>query len=127
MTYSLAGVDTATLENIAAQVQAAEDALTIASVPARDSRETEDCLFLDVMAPVDAFHGRKKLPVLVWIYGGGFTTGSKTNSGNPASLIAKAKEDAGEGVVFVAINYRLGLFVGIPNQTHAPSSKLIDP
>lgn len=114
MIYSLGGANITTLDGVAAQVQAAEDALTIASVPARDSSETEDCLFLDVMAPVEAFHGRKKLPVLVWIYGGGFTTGSKTNSGNPASLIAKAKEDAGEGVVFVAINYRLGLFVGTP-------------
>ncbi|CAG8976122.1 hypothetical protein HYALB_00002403 [Hymenoscyphus albidus] len=119
MTSYLSGVDITTLGFIAAQVNAAADALTIASVPEPDPRETEDCLFLDVMTPVDAFNGGKKLPVLVWIYGGGFTTGSKTSAGNPASLIAKAKEDAGEGVVFVAINYRLGLFGWLPGSTFA--------
>lgn len=42
--------------------------------------------------------------MLVWIYGGGYVAGSKTGSGDPAGLIKRSDE----GIVFVAINYRLG-------------------
>jgi carboxylesterase type B len=49
--------------------------------------------------------------VLVWIYGGGYTEGDKTSSGDPAGLIARSLENGSEGVVYVAMNYRLGLFV----------------
>lgn len=49
-------------------------------------------------------------PVLVWIYGGGFTAGSKDGSGNPASLLARARDDGEKGIIFVALNYRLGLY-----------------
>ncbi len=50
-------------------------------------------------------------PVLVWIYGGGYTGGDKTSAGDPASLIARSLENESEEVIFVAMNYRLGLFV----------------
>jgi acetyl esterase/lipase len=50
-------------------------------------------------------------PVLVWIYGGGYVSGDKTSSGNPAGLIARSLENGNEGIVYVAMNYRLGLFV----------------
>jgi carboxylesterase type B len=49
--------------------------------------------------------------VLVWIYGGGYTEGDKSGSGDPAGLVATSLENGGEGVIFVAMNYRLGLFV----------------
>jgi len=42
---------------------------------------TEDCLFLDVQVPTSIYNNRGKgygAPVLVWIYGGGYTAGSKT-------------------------------------------------
>ena len=47
--------------------------------------------------------------VLVWIHGGGYVTGSKAGSGNPAGLLARSqdKEGAAQGVVYVAINYRV--------------------
>jgi len=41
---------------------------------------TEDCLFLDVQVPTSIYNNRGKgygAPVLVWIYGGGYTAGSK--------------------------------------------------
>jgi carboxylesterase type B len=47
-------------------------------------------------------------PVLVYIHGGGFTAGSKAT--DPAGLIARSQLDHGEGIIFVAINYRLGLY-----------------
>lgn len=45
-------------------------------VPAADPREDEDCLFLDVFVPEDVLAKAGKgygAPVLVWIYGGGYT------------------------------------------------------
>jgi carboxylesterase type B len=45
---------------------------------------------------------------IVWIYGGGFTAGDKTNinTGNPAGLIHRSNDS----IVYVALNYRLGAF-----------------
>ncbi len=48
------------------------------------------------------------LPVIVWIYGGGFEMGS-TASYDGARLVAKAVT-LGKPFVFVAMNYRLGGF-----------------
>ncbi|KAI1102117.1 alpha/beta-hydrolase [Jackrogersella minutella] len=72
-----------------------------------DPRTTEDCLFLDVIAPRSAFAGNVSgLPVLIWIYGGGYAGGEKTGLGkfNPAGLLEVSGSDP--GFVFVAINYR---------------------
>ena len=44
---------------------------------------------------------------MVWIYGGGFTGGSKMGSGNPAGLLAQARDDGEPGVIYVSLNYRL--------------------
>lgn len=59
---------------------------------------SEDCLQLYVFAPKAA----KKAPVMVWIHGGGHTTG--------AGWIYDGQNFARDGVVLVSINYRLGPF-----------------
>jgi carboxylesterase type B len=82
-------------------------------VPAQDPRTTEDCLFLDVVVPEGIFSSRNRgygAPVLVWIYGGGYTAGSKSDSGNPAGLLDRSENNGGQGVIYVAMNYRLGAF-----------------
>ncbi|CAL3965046.1 unnamed protein product [Diplocarpon coronariae] len=96
----------------------------LSSLLALNSRTSEDCLFLDVIVNTTSGYHEAQCqagknctvsagaPVLVWIYGGGYTGGSKTGSGDPSSLIAKSLENDGEGVVYLAMNYRLGLFVG---------------
>jgi len=68
-----------------------------------DAGPSEDCLFLNVYAPAEAKQG-SKLPVMVWIHGGGFLAGagSEPRYTNPA-LVAK-------GVVVVTLNYRLSVF-----------------
>src|SRR5215469_3546031 len=68
-----------------------------------DPGPTEDCLYLNVYAPASA-NQISKLPVMVWIHGGGFIAGagSEPRYSNSA-LVSK-------GVVLVTINYRLGLF-----------------
>ncbi len=58
----------------------------------------EDCLFLNVWAPE---HGARH-PVLVWIHGGAFTSGS----GSVA--VYDGRQLARQGIVVVTINYRLG-------------------
>ncbi|OJD30095.1 carboxylesterase family protein [Diplodia corticola] len=79
----------------------------------RDPRETEDCLFLDVIVPEKVFLSASNAtsngtgaPVLVWIYGGGYTSGSKAAERTPSGLIQRG----GDGVIYVAMNYRVGAF-----------------
>lgn len=51
---------------------------------------------------------------MVWIHGGGFVTGSKTASSPSAAGLLQASQTGGKGgVIWVAINYRLGIFVRI--------------
>jgi len=64
---------------------------------------SEDCLYLNVWRPSGAASGAK-LPVMVWIYGGGFTGGSSSSSFTSGTQFAK------QGVVLVAANYRVGRF-----------------
>lgn len=82
------------------------------SLPPQDPRTTEDCLFLDVVVPREVFKQRRraKAPVLVWIHGGGYTGGSKDDSGSAAGLIARSGGDNNGRVIFVSFNYRLGAF-----------------
>lgn len=60
---------------------------------------SEDCLFLNIWKPASTT-SNSKLPVMVWIHGGGFVTGSS----NEFTGISFAKEN----VILVSINYRLG-------------------
>ncbi|KAI8939663.1 hypothetical protein NX059_003420 [Plenodomus lindquistii] len=78
-------------------------------IPARDPRESEDCLFLDVFVPQDVLSKAGKgygAPVLVWIYGGGYTNGNKNQ--NPAGLIAASGNSSNGDIIYVSLNYRLG-------------------
>jgi para-nitrobenzyl esterase len=65
-------------------------------------KPAEDCLYLNVWRPAHA-PGRK-LPVLVWIYGGGFVNGGSSPAVYDGSPFAR------DGVIFVSFNYRLGRF-----------------
>nr|XP_048287041.1 acylcarnitine hydrolase-like isoform X2 [Myodes glareolus] len=62
---------------------------------------SEDCLYLNIYTPAHAHEG-SKLPVMVWIHGGGLSTGM-------ASMYDGSMLTAKEDVVVVTIQYRLGL------------------
>ncbi len=62
----------------------------------------EDCLYVNVWLPAKPPAG--KLPVFVWIYGGGFVNGGSSPSVYDGSAFAR------QGVAFVSFNYRLGRF-----------------
>ncbi len=66
-----------------------------------DSPRTENCLTLNVWTPAKS--AEEKLPVLVWIYGGGFS------SGGTAVPIYDGEALARKGIIVVSINYRVGV------------------
>ncbi|OHF00070.1 lipase [Colletotrichum orchidophilum] len=67
----------------------------------------EDCLTVTVQRP-SGTSSNAKLPVLFWIFGGGFEFGS-TSSYNGASFVRDGA-DMGRPFIFVGVNYRLGGF-----------------
>ena len=72
---------------------------------------SEDCLYLNIWTPAEAQHER--LPVFVWIYGGGYINGS-------ASMpLYWGDRLAHKGVIVVTIAYRLGPlgFLALPELT----------
>lgn len=69
--------------------------------------ETEDCLTISVMRP-QGTAADAKLPVLFWIFGGGFETGSP-QAYNGSVLIPQSVAQ-GTPLILVAVNYRLGAF-----------------
>ena len=63
---------------------------------------SEDCLYLNVWT--GAKKANDKRAVIVWIYGGGFS------SGGSGVAIYDGEAMAKKGIVFVSINYRVGVF-----------------
>ncbi|XP_021076001.1 carboxylesterase 1E-like [Mus pahari] len=64
---------------------------------------SEDCLYLNVYTPIDLMKTNNRLPVMVWIHGGGMVVGgASTYDGRALS--------AHENVVVVTIQYRLGIW-----------------
>jgi para-nitrobenzyl esterase len=62
---------------------------------------SEDCLYLNVWTPAKS--AKDNLPVFVWIYGGGFSSGSA------ACAVYDGEEMSKKGIIFVSINYRVGV------------------
>jgi para-nitrobenzyl esterase len=63
---------------------------------------SEDCLYLNVWTP--SASAADRLPVMVWIHGGGFQAGSASEPRQDGTRLAE------KGVVVVSFNYRLGVF-----------------
>jgi para-nitrobenzyl esterase len=72
------------------------DAAPLGTAPA------EDCLYANVWTPAKA--AAKPLPVMVWIYGGGFVNGGASPPTYSGAALAR------QGIVVVSFNYRLGRF-----------------
>jgi para-nitrobenzyl esterase len=64
------------------------------------SGKSEDCLYLNVWTPAKS--AKDKIPVLVWIYGGGFGAGATSEANYSGENLTK------KGVVLVSIAYRVG-------------------
>lgn len=64
------------------------------------SGKSEDCLYLNVWSPAKST--QDKMPVLVWIYGGGFSGGATSENTYNGEHLAR------KGVIMVSIAYRVG-------------------
>lgn len=86
---------------------------------ANPASTSEDCLYLNITARRTA-SAAERLPVMVWLHGGGFTQGS--GGDYDAERLARG------GVVVVTVNYRLGIFgfLGHPGLTGSGSFGLLD-
>lgn len=70
--------------------------------------QSEDCLQLNIWRPATS-QSSELLPVMLWIHGGGLTTGSAADQIS-SRLVYDGSAFANKGVVLVSINYRLGAF-----------------
>jgi para-nitrobenzyl esterase len=68
----------------------------------RSNGMSEDCLYLNVWAP--SRKGKELLPVLVYLYGGGFVAGDGSEPRYDGESMAQ------KGIVALTVNYRLGVF-----------------
>ncbi len=68
----------------------------------RGAGQSENCLFLNVWTTAKTANA--KLPVMVWIHGGGFKAGASSEPRQDGTVLAQ------QGVVVVSMNYRLGIF-----------------
>jgi para-nitrobenzyl esterase len=68
----------------------------------RDQGPSEDCLYLNVWAPANS--SAEKLPVMVWIHGGGYVAGGSSEPRQDGTNLCKL------GVIVVSMNYRMGVF-----------------
>ena len=68
----------------------------------RSNGMSEDCLYLNVWTPAKS--GRKRLPVLVYIFGGGFQNGDGSEPRYDGESMAR------KGIVAVTVNYRTNIF-----------------
>jgi para-nitrobenzyl esterase len=67
-----------------------------------DNGPGEDCLYLNLWMPEHPAPG--KLPVMVWIYGGGYAAGATSEARQEGGNLSK------KGVIVVSLGYRLGVF-----------------
>lgn len=98
------GVQNGTYGKICSQATPLWSNTTLANAPPGPT-ESEDCLFLDVTVENSTFQ-KGGAPVVIWLHGGGYIMRSKAVGGSPIGLLDRAAEH-NEGVVFVAINYRV--------------------
>ncbi|KAK6501315.1 hypothetical protein TWF481_009156 [Arthrobotrys musiformis] len=73
--------------------------------PFPDLPESEDCLNLNIIRPVGYSH--TKLPVLVWIHGGGFTSSGSSNPPYNMTFMVDQSVKSGKPIIAVSFNYRL--------------------
>jgi len=86
-----------------------------------ETKTSEDCLFLDVYSPASATR-KSKLPVFVFLQGGGFNSLSNPNLDGTGLIKA-----SGHNMIFVTFNYRVGPYGFITNGDEiTPNNGLLD-
>ncbi|OQE22979.1 hypothetical protein PENSTE_c009G06955 [Penicillium steckii] len=90
---------------------------------------SEDCLTLRIDRPAKVSLG-EKLPVMAFIYGGGQSIGQIYDSAYDPTALITAAEKKGTPVIYVAMNYRIGVFgfaaMQALNETRSLNAGLLD-
>ncbi|PTB67445.1 alpha/beta-hydrolase [Trichoderma citrinoviride] len=84
-------------------------------VPAADENQSEDCLTITITRPLDT-QANASLPVLFYIFGGGFLVGGTSSVTNDPAKFVKAAADLGKPFIFAAVNYRVGGWGFMPGE-----------
>ena len=83
--------------------------------------KSEDCLYLNVLTPLDAAYMTTNYSVMVWIHGGSFEYGCKTEwSADPSTMMEEIDD-----VIIVSINYRIGLLGWLYDNAYGTGSILV--
>jgi len=77
------------------------DCIQISLANSSNIKGQEDCLYLDIFLPLNTSN-ETLLPVVIYIYGGGFQTSDPHNPSNVVSLY--------QNVIYVLIRYRINMF-----------------
>jgi para-nitrobenzyl esterase len=85
-----------------------------------DDCQDEDCLHATVWRPLNATSS-SRLPVMVWIHGGGFEAGSAGNPLADGSVLARRGD-----LVIVSLQYRIGLIGFLPLDGASPNRGVLD-
>ncbi|KAH9970732.1 carotenoid ester lipase precursor [Lactifluus volemus] len=99
--------------NLTALPKEAADFIQNVNFSGTITTDSEDCLTLNVVAPAVAEPGAN-LPVVAWIYGGGFEVGS-TGIYNATEIVLRSIE-LGEPIIYVSMNYRVSAFGFLASQ-----------
>lgn len=85
---------------------------TKAAIPpffAETAEMSEDCLNLRIARP-SGTSADSRLPVVVWLHGGGVVKGSAYDVHFEPDRLINLSRELGEPIIYVALNYRLGIF-----------------
>ncbi|GAA6039281.1 hypothetical protein JCM8097_003242 [Rhodosporidiobolus ruineniae] len=85
---------------------------------------SEDCLNLNIVRPAGAQEG-DDLPILFWIHGGGFIQSTANAEYFNGSYLVQRSVEVGQPIIFVSINYRLGVF-GFPAGQTASNAGILN-
>ncbi|KAJ7254287.1 Alpha/Beta hydrolase protein [Mycena rebaudengoi] len=91
-----------------------------AGPPLRGANQSEDCLFFNLWRP-SGISAQKRLPILVYIHGGGYWFGSGSEW-DGTSLVRRSVA-AEQPIIFITFNYHTGV-LGFIGSAHAPPSAL---
>ena len=94
------------------------------SNPLLNLTQSEDCLNLNIIRPASA-NASSNLPVLLWIYGGGWRQGASADPMWNLSYIVNASVYQDQPILAVSINYRLS-FLGFPAGSEAADAGILN-
>ncbi|KAF9289481.1 hypothetical protein BGZ68_009285 [Mortierella alpina] len=83
---------------------------TTSNMSYEEAMSERDCLCLNIYLPASALNSDEKLPVCVWICGGGYKAGSVTSPVYDCTQMVSASIEQKKPIIMVSISYRVNFF-----------------